>query len=86
MNVILAVFRSRTQTRIFAEAMREHGAVCSVIQTPPEARIGCGISARFYSTDKPRAERVIRQYRLTSFNGFYETMRITGRTTVRKIR
>ena len=85
MNVVLAVFRSRTQTRIFAEAMRERGAQCTVIQTPAEARIGCGISAKFYFYDKPRADWVIRQYRLNSFNGYYEMIKVVGRTAVRKI-
>ncbi|MBQ7165094.1 MAG: DUF3343 domain-containing protein [Clostridia bacterium] len=85
MNEILAVFRSRTQTRIFAEAMRESGVRCQVVQTPAEARIGCGISAKFFARDKRRAEAIIRGYRLNSFNGFYEVFRITGRTAVKKI-
>ena len=56
MNYVLAVFRSRTQTQNFAFLMRERGMDCSVVQTPPEANVGCGISARFFSRDLYRAE------------------------------
>ncbi|MBP5194070.1 MAG: DUF3343 domain-containing protein [Clostridia bacterium] len=86
MNYILAVFRSRTQTQNFAYVMRERGMDCSVVQTPPEANVGCGISARFFSRDLSRAERIIREYRLASFGGFYEMTRITGRTVPRRLR
>lgn len=86
MEDILAVFRSRTQTNIFAEYMRAYGLRCSVIQTPPEAKVGCGVSAKFRAADLRRAEQIIRGRQLSSFSGFYEIMRITGRTIVRKIR
>lgn len=86
MNFVLAVFRSRTQTQNFARIMRERGMACSVVRTPPEAKVGCGISAKVSYYDLPRAERIVWEYRLTSFNGFYEFARITGRTVVKRIR
>lgn len=82
MLYIIAVFRSRTQTQSFAETMRYYGVQCSIVQTPSEARVGCGLSAKFAATERARAERIISFRRLNSFVGFYGARRVNGRSVI----
>jgi hypothetical protein len=85
MTVILAVFRSRTQTLRFIELMRYRGVQCTVVQTPPEVRVGCGTSGKFHSCDIHIAKMIISQNRFDSFVGFYEWKKFAGQTVVRKL-
>lgn len=72
MYYILAVFRSRTHTKLFEERLRASGVSCSIVQTPAGARVGCGISVRFSRSDLPRARLVLSRFSVSSFAGFYE--------------
>ncbi len=47
MTFCIAVFRSRTQVMEFIEYMQSRGIDSSAINTPAEAHVGCGISAKF---------------------------------------
>ncbi len=85
MNTLVAVFRSATQTRAFAEQMRAFGAWCRVVSTPTEIRVGCGSSAEFYSCDYNKAVRVIRSGGYNSLVGIFEKRRVTGRTVYAKV-
>ena len=77
MNLCLAVFRSRTQTYEFIEQMTRSGISCRAVSTPPEAHIGCGISAEFYIGHKGYATDIIYKKGLNSFVAFYKAERIT---------
>lgn len=57
---LLAVFRSRAQTLEFVSALRGMGAAVQAVNTPKEAGVGCGISARFEGAFLPRARRAPR--------------------------
>ena len=74
----IAVFRSRTQVMEFIDAMRRAGIACYSVNTPSEARIGCGISAKFSVAYLKKAENVILQNRLGSFRGFFLIDRSVG--------
>lgn len=80
MNLCLAVFRSRTQTYEFIEYMARSGISCRAVNTPPEAHIGCGISAEFYIAHKPYAYEVISRRGLNSFVAFYKVVKSGKRT------
>ena len=85
MTVILAVFRSRTQTMRFVELMRLKGVQCVVVQTPPEAHVGCGTSGKFRACDIFIARRIVLQNHFDAFVGFYEWKKIAGQTVIRKL-
>jgi len=85
MTVILAVFRSRTQTMRFVELMRLRGIQCTVVQTPPEAHVGCGTSGKFLYCDIYVARMIVSQNRFDAFVGFYEWKKIAGQTVIRKL-
>ena len=67
----LAVFRSRTHTVGFAKFMRMHGVDCVVVPTPSEARLGCGVSAKFPYSQLFLARQVVSSLGFSSFSGFY---------------
>ena len=67
----LAVFNSRTHTVGFIEYMRSKGIDCKAVNTPTEANIGCGISAKMPIEYISLARHVISALSLTSFRGFF---------------
>ncbi|MDD2445601.1 MAG: DUF3343 domain-containing protein [Clostridia bacterium] len=71
MNYTLAVFRARTQTLLFVKLLNSYGIAVSVINTPRNLNISCGISAKFASIYLNIAEDIIRRRRFDSFAGFY---------------
>ena len=61
---VLAVFKSRAQTLDFVSLLRSGGVVASAVNTPKEAGVGCGISAKF-------DERFFPREKLYLLRGFY---------------
>ncbi len=78
----IASFRSRQQVLKFESALRRAGMRVSVITTPRDVALGCGLSLRFELEDY---ERIAEQYdRLcpTNLIGFYRVERESGKRTV----
>ena len=67
----LAVFRSRTQTIIFANLLKSYGVNVSIVNTPRRINVSCGISARFAAANKKQAEAVIARRHFDTFAGFF---------------
>lgn len=84
MTFCIAVFRSRTQVMEFIEYMQSGGIDCAAINTPVEARIGCGISARFPAVYLNYAKNVVEKLRLNTFRGFFTVNRGIGGVSVRR--
>ena len=57
MEYVIFVFRSRSDSVGFSEFLSARGVRNSLINTPKQAKIGCGLSVR---TEKDDYERVIR--------------------------
>jgi len=72
---ILAVFRSRAQTLDFISALKSAGVPAAAVNTPKEAGVGCGISAKLDERFLPRAKFVFGRKAYSSFAGF---MRASG--------
>ena len=85
MRVCVAVFRSRTQVMAFVDYMQNVGVVSSVVPTPKEAKIGCGVSAKFPLKSLNVARAVITKYRLTAFYGFFMVTKNANTTTTVRI-
>ena len=75
--VILAVFRSRAQSLDYAERLKKYGVQVTTMQTPREARIGCGLCVRMDSKQVPKANAILKLGKYTAFKGFYK-MDFTG--------
>ena len=67
----IAAFRSRTQVLRYEDALRRAGLSASVISTPREVAIGCGLSVRFELADAHKAEQIYRRIGPTALVGFY---------------
>lgn len=85
MAFCLAVFRSRTQVMEFVEYMQSRGIDSRAVNTPAEAHVGCGISARFPTVYLNYAKEVVQKLRFTAFSGFYIISANGGRMSVRRV-
>ena len=66
----IAVFRSRAQAIDCNSRLRSFGVPSTIINTPKEANIGCGLSVRIPQNMLPRARAIIAGGRYSAFYGF----------------
>ena len=69
---IIAVFRSRAETMRFNKEMKQIGAICTLVSTPRQAGVGCGLSVKFKKANSPYALKILRFGGYQTFAGFYE--------------
>ena len=82
MTEILAVFRSRSQAIDCNARLKKYGIISSVINTPKEANVGCGLSVKIPQNLLPRARTLIISARYSAFYGFYTMQNLYGRIYV----
>ena len=80
--MLLAVFRARAHSLAYADRLNEYGVTATTVNTPKEAKIGCGLCVRFDARHFYRARAILRTGNYTSFKGFYQIDFICGRMTV----
>ncbi len=80
--MILAVFRSRSQSLDYAERLHKYGVSASTSPAPKEAKIGCGLCVRFDGRDYHRAKAILKTGKYSSFKGYYKLDFVGGRVTV----
>ena len=85
MTEILAVFRSRSQAIDCNARLKKYGIISSVINTPKEANIGCGLPVKFYENQLNRAKTVIKGGNYSAFYGYYVMKNVYGRTFFGKV-
>ena len=66
----IAVFRSRAQAIDCNSRLRRFGVPSSIINTPKEANIGCGLSVRIPQNMLARAKTIIAGGRYSAFYGY----------------
>lgn len=67
----IAAFRSRQQVLLLESALRREGLQVSVITTPRDVALGCGLSVRFRMEDIDSVQRMIKIQRPTNLVGVY---------------
>lgn len=80
--MILAVFRSRSQSIDYAMRLQSYGVASETVPTPKEAKIGCGLCVRFDERLFVRAKAVLVAGKYSTFKGFYKTDFRGGRMVV----
>lgn len=80
---MLAVFRSRAHTLDFVARLKAAGVPVQTVATPPEAGVGCGISAKFEENFFPRVSFLIAKRPYASFSGFMKSMGGSGYVYIR---
>ena len=80
--MLLAVFRSRSQSLDYARRLNEYGVSAATVPTPKEVKIGCGLCVKFDARYFVRAQAIMKTGKYTSFKGFYKTEFVAGQMTV----
>lgn len=84
-NIIIA-FRSRTESMRFGDLIAKAGVPSTLINTPRELSVGCGISVSVEEKYLDITRHLLRQYtNKQSFIGIYKLMKNGIRTIVMPI-
>ena len=79
MTEILAVFRSRAQAMDCNTRLRKFGIASTLINTPKEANVGCGLSVKYPQSVEKRARGIVLAGRYSAFYGFMTMSNLYGR-------
>ncbi len=86
MNYILATFRSRNETFVFARLLKNNGVQAGVINTPSQiAGQNCSISVKIQQNALAIAQRLMCEARFQTFNGFYIMYYSNGKLIIDKV-
>lgn len=72
MTEILAVFRSRSQAMDCNARLRAYNVPATIINTPQEVGVGCGLSLKIPQGSIGAAQRIIAGGKYPAFYGFYK--------------
>lgn len=78
----IASFRSRQQVLKFENALRREGVRVSIITTPRDVAVGCGLSIRFELDEFDAVLDAYHRYRPSNLIGFYQVERTPGNRTI----
>ena len=85
MTEVLAVFRSRSQAIDCNARLKSMGVPSSIINTPREANIGCGLSVKIPLNTLVRVKVILRKLNYSAFYGYYRMQNDYGRTIFGKL-
>ncbi len=85
MTKLIAVFKSKTQLFIFIRLLKSNGAFVETVATPKDAKIGCGLSAKFDHGYFNLAVKLINQNGLDTFYQMYKVTKKDGRTSTYRV-
>lgn len=71
MEYYIAVFKSRTQTMKFQDRLRRNGLAVSIVNTPRQASLGCGLSVKFSGGDLEIIKNILTTESYHSFGGIF---------------
>jgi hypothetical protein len=74
-----AAFRSRQQTAALESELKKQGIRCSIINTPHEIGMGCGLSVKFSLDDMKAVTLVSDKMHQSALIGIYSAEYVTGR-------
>lgn len=79
----IGAFRSRQQVMRFESVLKRQGVRVSVISTPRDVSVGCGLSVRFEMEEAGKVLDIYRQSSPGNLIGFYRVHRLgQGRPVV----
>lgn len=85
MEYVVVAFRSRAHTVKFAEWLRSTGVPVEIINTPKEAGVGCGLSAKISKNNLLLVKKAVRLIGLDSFAGTFLVSNFGSKRIVRTI-
>lgn len=86
MDFIIVAFSSRTDAMRFKETAIKRGVKASILPTPKEAGVGCGLSVKIYQADVSLVKSLINiPPKLNAVGVFYVSVR-GGHSFIRVVR
>lgn len=79
MTDILAVFRSRAQATDCNARLRAFGIPSSLVNTPSELNIGCGLSVKIPQNFFGKGMKIVIGGRYSAFYGFFKWQNMYGK-------
>lgn len=71
MSYYLVVFRSRSETMKFVNILNSYGVVVSIVNTPRQLSVSCGISAKIQTSCLSFAKDILKRRQFYTFAGIY---------------
>ena len=68
---IIAVFRTRTYTYGYFNELKKHNIRATIVDTPQQGKVACGISVKFAFEDWAKAQQYLKNYK----SGFVSFLR-----------
>lgn len=84
MNV-LAVFRSRTQSMEFYNALKGHGITAQLVSAPKQANVGCALACKIPYSALPKAKGLLLIKKYSTFVGFFKVTSIGNRKEIARL-
>lgn len=85
MDYVIIVFRSRTHTVGFSNALTKTGISNQIISTPKELGVGCGLSVKIRKEHTVRVKRLLRGIVPNTFVGIFSVKHVAGSKYIRSI-
>lgn len=82
MTEVLAVFRSRAQAIDCNTRLKTNGIPASLVNTPKEANVGCGLSVKIPQNLLKRAKLLILSGKYSAFYGFFTMQILYGKAYI----
>jgi len=71
MTYFLVVFRSRAETMKFASLLNSYSLPVSIVSTPRQISVSCGISAKIDASSLDVAKNILMRRQFYTFAGIY---------------
>ncbi len=78
-------YRSRQQTTALEVALKSQGMRCSIINTPHEIGMGCGLSVRFNLADLAVVSATVSRLKQSALIGIYNATNENGRLVFKPV-
>ena len=85
MEYYIIAFRSRSDTLAFYEFLKGNGVFVSVVTTPKEAGVGCGLSVKTDKSFAPFINNALRLFRRKSYAGVFVVSERNGKRTIKAV-
>ena len=85
MEYLVIAFRSRSDTIKFTEFLNKNNIPAEIVNTPKEAGVGCGLSAKVSRHYENIVKKAIKIANLKSFAGVFLVRKFSGKYLVRSI-
>lgn len=82
---IVIVFRSRTDTLVFSQLLKSYGVRNSVVNTPRQVSVSCGVSVKIDANSLETAQNLLKRRQFNSYAGTFVIYQSNDGFSVKKI-